>query len=137
MDFSSRCESHFGTSVTVACKFLSWFPSAGRVFFYGLRSAFPSTRRRDSAISFECNLILKNERGKSPYRRLFGLIRSRISDRAEPEVCRRLCAASARVAYCYFWQLRSKMSSASINSYKSNIHYAAIANLFIFSFFFF
>lgn len=33
---------------------------------------------------------------------------------------------------CYFCQLLSKMSSASINSCKSNIHYAAIVSLFIF-----
>lgn len=44
------------------------------------------------------------------------------------------CLLLAHIAYCYFWQLHSKMSSASINSYKSNIHYAAIANLFMFFF---
>lgn len=86
---------------------------------------------------WQCNFFvvhsyLEKWMRKSPDCWLFGLIWSCILDWLKSKVFCCLCVVLAHIAYCYFWQLHSKMSSK--NSCKSNIQYAAIVNLFIFNF---
>lgn len=130
MDSTGRCESHFGTNVTVACKFLSWFlcklslqallgvsvcRETWQCSFYGVRSLYLEKWMRKSPIVLALWSNLVTCLGLSEIKGVSLL----------------LCSVGTYTC-CYFCQLLSKMSSASINSCKSNIHYAAIVSLFIF-----